>query len=225
MVLDTSKFIQTVNSSTPLPSTVCSYFSFNSLTQLPPANYVDIFTLSSSSPYLTFHSSRSIVPPSIRSRHTFRGDTLFLSPSLRALFTTTRGSTPATQGWISVFALDEDGLFASDDGERHQTPTSGGKAHAIDLLPKLSSNDSTLRPYDVDSVFRQRPLRPTAGDDAVWILLTDDDESTLVNGGGVRVLEWNGWGTGGFNEVAKWPSPSLMAEEQTMLGGSHAVWL
>jgi carboxy-cis,cis-muconate cyclase len=213
-----------VDLSTPLPSTVCFYFSFSLLTQLPPANYVDIFTLSSSSPHLTFHSSRSIVPSSIRSTHTFRGDTLFLSPSLRALFTTTRGSTPVTQGWISVFALDEDGLFASGDGERYQTPTSGGKAHAIDLLPKLSSKDSTLKPYDIDSVFQQHPLRPTTADDAVWILLTDDDESTLVNGGGVRVLEWNGWGTGGFNEVAKWPSPSLMTEHP-MLGGSHAIWL
>ncbi|KAM6494985.1 Lactonase, 7-bladed beta-propeller domain containing protein [Amanita muscaria] len=186
------------------------------------SNYVDIYSLSSSSPYLTFHSSRSIVPLHL-SGTSFRGDTLVLSPSLGALFTTTRGPTPATQGWLSVFALDNDGFFTSEDGERYQTPTSGGKAHAIDLLAKSPSTNNSLPvlPYPLDMAFQQQPLLPST-EEAVWILLTDDDDSTLINGGGVRVLEWNGWGTGGFKEVVKWPLPS---EAETMSGGSHAIWL
>jgi len=60
--------------------------------------------------------------------------------------------------------------------ERFQTPTSGGKANAIDILPK-------------------------EGEDGVRILITDDDEVTASpNGtGAIRVLEWGGWGKDGVN--------------------------
>lgn len=128
--------------------------------------------------------------------------------------------------------------------ERYETPTSGGKAHAIDLYPK-------------DFPFA------SSGGTPVWILLTDDsdyaagetreDEATRSSTssntnanssnqpvGAVRVLEWDGWGTGGVREVVGWPtkdgegegskyyqssSGKKGEESELMRGGSHAVWL
>ena len=100
--------------------------------------------------------------------------------------------------------------------ERYETPTSGGKAHAIDLLSKSMSDD------------RMGP--------GAWIVLTDDGDHAASpdGGGGIRILEWDGWGTGGVKEVVEWPHPR--ATERTeegfeatsgerMAGGSHAIWL
>lgn len=135
----------------------------------------------------------------------------------------------ATKGWLSVFALDEHGLLvvesdrtsSGDTGvERWETPTSGGKANAIDVYPKSSLSHETRADKDVG---------------AVWILLTDDDDYTAsVEGrGGVRVLEWDGWGSG-VKVVAAWPPPAPVPTEQRqgsagewerMQGGSHAIWL
>ncbi len=128
--------------------------------------------------------------------------------------------------------------------ERYETPTSGGRAHAIDLLPKSAAVANDTDPVffgaaHVDSVIMpaQAPFGAAQvglGQEAVWILLTDDDDSVLNNGGGVRVLEWDGWGTGGFKEVTAWPDPlspdqagddSKDVKVQRMLGGSHAIWL
>ena len=134
---------------------------------------------------------------------------------------------------MTIFALDNDGLFSAGGIERYQTPTSGGKAHAIDLFlksPYTNDNDTVPIP---GMHLAQMPLDRDSTTEAVWILLTDDDDSTLVNGGGVRVLEWDGWGTGGIKEVVGWPGP-LSPQEQgneqdvegdRMLGGSHAIWL
>lgn len=105
--------------------------------------------------------------------------------------------------------------------ERYEAPTSGGKAHAIDLLSKSVS-------------FPGEDSRGTRG---VWIVLTDDDDyaASLEGGGAVRILEWDGWGTGGMKEVVGWPHPcvengtkgeeSEAASGERMAGGSHAVWL
>ncbi|KAK2459982.1 hypothetical protein APHAL10511_007988 [Amanita phalloides] len=191
------------------------------------SNYVDAYTIASSPPHLTYHSSHSLVPPSLRDQ-SFRGDTLFVSPSTRALFTTTRGATSRTRGWLSVFALDEGGLFLEDDPkfvERFETPTSGGKANAIDVLSKstsVSTNSSYLIPgaHHMDLML-QSPHANTGQDESVWILLTDDDDYAVDNGGGLRVLEWDGWSAGGFKEVAAWPQD----EKELLPGGSHAIWL
>lgn len=96
--------------------------------------------------------------------------------------------------------------------ERYETLTSGGKAHAIDLLSKSASFPG----HDVGR--------------GVWVLLTDDDDRTASSEGegGVRVLEWDGWGTGGVKEVVGWAHPREEAEAlsaERMAGGSHAVWL
>lgn len=105
-----------------------------------------------------------------------------------------------------MFSLDAEGLF-SDAEERYETPTSGGKANALDLLPKIGAEPSSS---------------------AVWILLTDDDDAAASpdGGSGVRVLEWDGWGTG-VKEVVGWPSPGANGAENAlrMEGGSHAIWL
>ncbi|KAF5381738.1 hypothetical protein D9615_005393 [Tricholomella constricta] len=172
-------------------------------------NLVDAYAITSTS--LTYLASRSLLPSSIDPAHVprFRGDTLILAPSTpehpapRTLFATTRGAKSSDKGWLSAFSLDPDGTFAEGAGEHFETPTSGGKANALDVLPK--------------------------GDQAgqgVWILLTDDDDAAAGDGGGgVRVLEWDGVGKG-VRVVAGWPAPGENGREGVrMEGGSHAVWL
>jgi carboxy-cis,cis-muconate cyclase len=151
----------------------------------------------------------------------FRGDTLRLGPSTsshpapRRLFATTRGAKPDIRGWLCVLDLDpKTGLLLSappaqdDDAttgdkyaiSRWRTPTSGGKANAIELIarPAINGNDGE--------------------DEGVYVVLTDDDERSAA---GVRVLEWTP--TEGFGVVAEWPSTEEGPE--VMEGGSHAVWL
>jgi carboxy-cis,cis-muconate cyclase len=122
------------------------------------------------------------------------------SPLPKFLVTTTRGSTPDVRGWLTFIALDHKGDFARDESEeRFQTPTSGGKANALDLLSKQDG-------------------------EGIWIVLTDDDEATFAEGGpgngAVRVLEYNGLGTG-VKEVAEWPTE----HKEDIKGASHAIWL
>ncbi|KAJ3937625.1 MAG: hypothetical protein NXY57DRAFT_980313 [Lentinula lateritia] len=224
---------------------------------------------------LKYLGTRSLLPPnlsypsaSIQTIHRFRGDTLMLGPSVGAgqwpteIWATTRGATEDDRGWVSVFKLDQDGMFATsnpsgksfseEEGvERYETPTSGGKAHAIDLYPKSPSS------FDIPY------LEPRVGS-PVWILLTDDsdyavgevrDGPSILSQpvkrsnpvGGVRVLEWDSWSNGGIREVVSWPSAGkwdckaeIVDEEagdteqvveqgsdegRLMRGGSHAVWL
>jgi len=275
---------------------------FVSLLTLSTANFVDLYEITASSlsiPSLKFISSRSLLPTNLQMTpsHQFRGDTLMLTPpapahpSPYALFATTRGSTPATRGWLSIFAIDEDGYFAdggSPDGSghhvesviRYETPSSGGKANAIDLLTKRKIPSAPRRVLVVgddghdegetnvgEDNLETRPHKqvalhvpsnqsePTsAGEEAglwqeedqgVWILLTDDDETTAANAnkrhavGGVKVLEWGGWGKQGVHLVAQWPEPVDSADHagdeyhdsiktklhERMTGGSHAIWL
>ena len=178
---------------------------------------------------------QSTLPPSNTTDH-FRGDTLLLqpptpvNPTPKVLITTTRGSSTATRGWLSVFPLDEDGNFVDvqtsgdlaenfndDEAHRFRTPTSGGKANAIDILPKSLSNEA---------------------ESGLWILLTDDDDATAspTGVGAVRVLEWDGWTSGGIRLVSEWPSPDSdsdsdsdsienQLEWERIQGASHAIWL
>ena len=204
---------------------------------------VDSYKILSTS--VEYIASRSLVPRSNSSEvqstlalsnttDHFRGDTLLLppptplNPTPNVLIATTRGSTTATRGWLSVFPLDSDGNFVDaqssgdfgrnfngdDEAHRFRTPTSGGKANAIDILPKSLSNDA---------------------ESGLWILLTDDDDVTATNGvGAVRVLEWDGWRSDGIKLVSEWPSPDSTAVEsespdelggERIKGASHAIWL
>ena len=197
------------------------------------ANLLDSYKILPTS--LAYIASRSLVPSqpedesSSNTTDHFRGDTLLLPPPTplyptpKVLIATTRGSSSATRGWLSVFPLDTDGNFVDipqlvgdvggeilkdDDDEAHRfrTPTSGGKANAIDILPK--------------------PL----SESGLWILLTDDDDATAspTGVGAVRVLEWDGWMGGGIKLVAEWPcpdSPNTTLEGERIRGASHAIWL
>ena len=205
---------------------------------------VDSYKILSTS--IEYIGSRSLVPctdssvvqPTSTSSNTtdhFRGDTLLLppptplNPTPNVLIATTRGSSTATRGWLSIFPLDTDGNFVDalksrdfvgnfdgdDEAHRFRTPTSGGKANAIDILPKsLLSNDA---------------------ENGLWILLTDDDDVTATTGvGAVRILEWDGWRSEGIELVTEWPSPDSSAveseypdelERERIKGASHAIWL
>lgn len=156
---------------------------------------------------LEYVASRSLLPDKHAANYSqFRGDTLMLAPpssafpNPRVLFTTTRGGKSDTRGWLSAFALDEDGLFTSRV-QRFETPTSGGKANAIDLLQKSAS-----------------------GNGGLWIVLTDDDDATASPSGtgAVRVLEWD---ETLIQIVCEWPSSAEDITGERILGASHAIWL
>ncbi len=92
--------------------------------------------------------------------------------------------------------------------EYYETPTSGGKAHAIYLLSKNSESSSTVD---------QESLSVPA--ESAWIVLTDDAcTQTPEPYASVRTLEWDGWGTGEIREVASYAGTEMQ-------GGSHAVFL
>ncbi|KAF8915182.1 Lactonase, 7-bladed beta-propeller-domain-containing protein [Mucidula mucida] len=92
--------------------------------------------LTYSLPSLELLSTHTLYPPATSSsspkapadQASYRGDTLMLSPSATTLFTTTRGATPATRGWLAAFPL------TSSEITYWLTPTSGGKANAIDVM-------------------------------------------------------------------------------------------
>jgi carboxy-cis,cis-muconate cyclase len=192
------------------------------------ANYLDVYTITppnGATPVLTYVASRSLIPPQLRSdnanatngsKRTYRGDTLLLAPSTPAqpapqsIFVTTRGGEgETTNGWVSVFRLDAEGMFAGDVEnnpylvERYEAKTSGGKAHALDLRAKSDEDP----------------------DGALWVILTDDSPPHP----GVRVLEWDGWlwrgGGTRLRQVAAWPAKESETEHEQMEGASHAVWL
>lgn len=180
------------------------------------ANTVEMYAIGEDR-RLKYVTSRSLLPSAIVTKEdiyeAYRGDTLALVPpsSPRLLFATTRGSTGARRGYVSVFQIDEEGRFAEhgqgsgdEDGYYYETRTSGGRANAIELLPKGAEGNG----------------------EGWWILITDDDEEAVRGGGDVRVLEWDGWGEGkGMKEVAGWPGEDEIGKDVWMEGGSHAIWL
>ncbi|KAJ7465109.1 hypothetical protein FB451DRAFT_1262652 [Mycena latifolia] len=205
------------------------------------SNYLDVYTIhppDGRAPVLAYVASRSLLPAHLRpaaspsddnTTHTaaFRGDTLLLapptpaSPSPQSIFATTRGAEGAgAKGWVSVFRLDGEGMFAGDgDGnpylvERYEARTGGGKAHALDVRAKDAENGE---------------------DGEMWVLLTDDDVDGDETKPGVRVLEWDGWlwrgGGTRLREVVSWPAAGVYEDKEDpeakerMRGGSHAVWL
>jgi carboxy-cis,cis-muconate cyclase len=82
--------------------------------------------------------------------------------------------------------------------ERWETPTSGGKANAIELKAQIGDEG-----------------------EGVWIVLTDDEPSG-GDGVGVRVLAWDA--QTGVRVVAAWPE-GVEDGDEAMRGASHAVWL
>jgi len=145
------------------------------------SSFVDVYNVTKTS--LEYLQSISIIPPS-SDLSKYRGDTLRfhpptpLSPTPGYLFATTRGAKSTHKGYLTIFSILPSGLIDTDESkiERWRTPTSGGKANAIELKAKVSTKDG------------------------VWIVLTDDEPDA----GGLWVLEWDGEGAGGVKVVADW---------------------
>jgi len=169
-------------------------------------SFVDVYNVTETT--LVHLQSISILPPNSNPSN-YRGDTLRLRPpspmssSPSHLFATTRGFDTSHKGFITVFSIMPTGLLDTHASkiERWQTPTSGGKANAIELKAKVAED--------------------TVGSDSdaegVWIALTDDEP----DGGGLWILEWDGEGTGGLKIIAEWSSEG----GESMDGASHAIWL
>ncbi|KIY72289.1 hypothetical protein CYLTODRAFT_418071 [Cylindrobasidium torrendii FP15055 ss-10] len=140
----------------------------------------------------------------------YRGDTLALSPDARYLYTTTRGGNAGRTGWLGVWALGGDGFVMADGstadilvhGRYWETPTSGGKANAIEA-------------------------RAYPGEEGkVLVVLTDDDEKTRDIDGpfpSLYVLEHDTT-TGAFNILASFIDLIEMHAGR-LRGASHAIWV
>jgi carboxy-cis,cis-muconate cyclase len=183
-----------------------SHSSFSDLTASLTASFVDVYNVTETT--LVHLQSISILPPDSNPSD-YRGDTLRLrppsskSPSPNHLFATTRGFDTSHKGFIAVFSILPTGLLDTQESkiERWQTPTSGGKANAIELKAKVAEDTTGSDPSA----------------EGVWIALTDDEP----DGGGLWILEWDGEGTGGLKIVAEWSSEG----GESMDGASHAIWL
>jgi len=121
----------------------------------------------------------------------------------------------------------------SDEGD-NVTNIDGGGDNKFDT----HSYRATYPPLRVNGTLGDRNWEEV--EEGVWILLTDDDETTAAGSdiasstGGVKILEWGGWGKEGVSVVAEWPGPPQIVEsdgsyegegEERMIGGSHAIWL
>ena len=140
-------------------------------------SYVDVWEVYEED--LVWRQSVSIIP-SAAGRDDFRGDTLRLSRDGKYLFASTRGKTEKTRGWVAVWTVDQKTgrLFESGGAlHRYQTPTSGGKANAIE--PALKGT-------------------PLSDRGEQWLVLTDDEQ------GYVFILGFDG---SAINEVARLQLP------------------
>jgi len=170
-------------------------------------SFIDVYKITSAA--LTYQQSLSILPSGSNSDN-YRGDTLRLrpptpeSPTPSHLFATTRGFNTSHKGFLTIFPILPSGLLDTRENkiEKWETPTSGGKANAIELKAKDKIHDAN------------------EGDgEGVWIALTDDEPGA----GGLWILEWDGPGKGGIKIVAEWSGKGQ--GDNTMDGASHAVWL
>ncbi|KAM0755146.1 Muconate cycloisomerase 1 [Meredithblackwellia eburnea MCA 4105] len=159
-------------------------------------SFVDVYDIL---PDSLQHRQRFSVIPSDKDplRKTFRGDTLRFSQDGQYLFVTTRGMTSATRGYVSVWKVGADGLLASEEPvDRYETPTSGGKANAVETFP-----------------FHPRGSPITTD----WIVLTDDQDGWII------ILEWDGKK---ISEKASVRLGVEDGDGETdAVGASHAVWL
>jgi carboxy-cis,cis-muconate cyclase len=179
------------------------------------ASFIDVYTITLTA--LTHIQSLTILPPGSNSTN-YRGDTLRLqpptanSPTPTHLFATTRGFDTTHKGYLTVFCVLPSGLLDADEEtiERWQTPTSGGKANAIELKSKTPEDGGG-----------GNGATDTNG---VWIALTDDEPDA----GGLWILEWDGereGHKGGIRIVTEWSGEGEGDGKVSMDGSSHAVWL
>ncbi|KAL9932628.1 hypothetical protein V8E36_008327 [Tilletia maclaganii] len=195
-------------------------------------SFVDVFALTDKYQGKVEYMLSLDILPEGADRTTFRGDTVRLSPSGRSIFATTRGKTPATQGWIAAWDFDRvrsrcrsslpDRILREkeqtgdvDDTlllHRWRTPTSGGKANAIEWAPRYNDPSFSAQTPGISVVAEQ-----TTDDD--WAVLTDDAEGLIL------IYHWDGRD---LVEVAQTRLPGRgdsQLGEGDGEGASHAIWL
>lgn len=166
-------------------------------------SYLDVYRQETSPRSLKHVQRLSLLPPDVPITD-YRGDTVRLSPGGNEILATTRGKTSAIKGFVTAWKLDwSAGLSPVVGGQepvsRFETPTSGGKANAIEFAPRYASQDG--KGSDVKDL----------------AVLTDDEQ------GFVLVLEWNGTD---LVEVARTKLPGKDDEDENEPEkASHAIWL
>ncbi|KAK0235040.1 Lactonase, 7-bladed beta-propeller-domain-containing protein [Armillaria nabsnona] len=118
------------------------------------------------------------------------------------------GSAHSYRGDTLLLAPSSNQIFTTTRGETHLEP---GYISVFSLSSECPNSDSS-------STVDQESLSVPA--ESVWIVLTDDDPCTQTPEpyASVRILEWDGWGTGGIREVASYAGTEMQ-------GWSHAVFL
>jgi len=152
----------------------------------------------------------------LRATH-YRGDTLRFSQDGRFLYATTRGMTPATRGYVTVWQVNPNGTlgdFGFQQPEafvpvtRYQTPTFGGKANAVEAFPFHAGAWEAGGKEGEVAVSRDWIVLTDDGEGWVWVLEFDAEKGTVEEVAGVQL---------GRQEGA--------TEEEQGTGASHAVWL
>lgn len=106
------------------------------------SSYVDVLRLSDDDQSLEWVEGGNILPADDDCQ-LYWADEVRLSPDAKVVFGSTRGLKPETKGWVSAWALDENGrLKVADEQPQHrfQTRTSGGWANAIAVAPNMGPN-------------------------------------------------------------------------------------
>lgn len=172
-------------------------------------SYLDVYR-QEVAPQSLKHVQRLSLLPSHVPISDYRGDTVRLSPSGNEIFATTRGKSKAIKGFVTAWKLDWTAHLSpiaanQEPLARLETPTSGGKANAIEFAPRY-----TEQPDQVVANVDDASLKDLA-------VLTDDEQ------GYIYVLEWNG---SDLVEVARTKLPGKDEDDESEPEkASHAIWL
>ncbi len=156
--------------------------------------------------------------PAGADRHDYRGDTVRLSPDGASVLASTRGKTSKTKGIVRAWKLraaaaaqEADAPVQEEPLFTYETPTSGGKANAIEFARRFGGAQGAQAAAAASTA--------SISDTADLAVLTDDEQ------GYVLVLEWDGEQ---LVEKARTKLPGKgwkQLGEGEEEGASHAVWL
>lgn len=135
------------------------------------AQYLDVYDIVPTG--LAYRHSSSLLSAT-QDPHDYRGDTVRVSHVTPFVFATTRGKDASVRGLLVAFELDSDpvngggALLRPGAGPTatFETPTSGGKANAIEVLPARG--------------------RGQAGEKEEWLVLTDSEQGLVL------IVSWDG---------------------------------
>ncbi|PWN29598.1 3-carboxy-cis,cis-mucoante lactonizing enzyme [Jaminaea rosea] len=193
-------------------------------------SYVDAYRLSpattTSTPTLRHAQRLTILPPTAEA-HSYRGDTIRLSPSGRYLVATTRGGKPEVKGWVRAWKLrqssdDGDGEVAKGQGPplddswswACQTPTSGGKANAWEWAAKQP------QPQKLNAAAREDGQEKDKNDDDDDLAVLTDDERGYVS---VMRFSPSRERSAGIREVARAQLPGGKVDDEDRGGSCDLV--